>query len=192
MHALATRLPERPVRPTRSARRNDLDRPALASLALALDKAMTLRDGAFFDAVRSALDQRLTADDLLDDAQQAGDPDRYVRHVLHSHPDGLYTIVALVWQPGQRTPVHGHQTWCAYRMIQGTLRETRYDWNPADSRAVAARVHSIESGYCSVVPAGLDAIHDIEHAGTGTAISLHVYGVAAEHVTTRVNWLTQT
>lgn len=53
-------------------------------------------------------------------------PDRYVRHLLHSDPAGGYAVVALVWRPGQMSPVHAHKAWCAFAVHEGVLTETYY------------------------------------------------------------------
>jgi hypothetical protein len=52
-----------------------------------------------------------------------GDPDPYKSEVLYSEPDGSLSIVALVWRPGQVTPIHDHVTWCVFGVIQGVERE---------------------------------------------------------------------
>ena len=48
-----------------------------------------------------------------------GEPDGYRSHVLHTEPDGSFSIVALVWRPGQATPIHDHVTWCVFTVVQG-------------------------------------------------------------------------
>jgi predicted metal-dependent enzyme (double-stranded beta helix superfamily) len=48
----------------------------------------------------------------------SGDPETYKSEVLHSEPDGSFSIVALVWRPGQVTPIHDHVTWCVFGVIR--------------------------------------------------------------------------
>jgi predicted metal-dependent enzyme (double-stranded beta helix superfamily) len=43
-----------------------------------------------------------------------GDPATYRCHLLHAEPDGSFSVVALVWRPGQATPIHDHVTWCVF------------------------------------------------------------------------------
>jgi 3-mercaptopropionate dioxygenase len=61
--------------------------------------------------VAAALLPYLDQPDLLRDISCPCSPDRYVRHLLHAAED--HTILALVWRPGQMSPVHGHHSWCA-------------------------------------------------------------------------------
>lgn len=133
---------------------------------------------------------------LLPAAARAGSPDGYTRHLVYADPLDRFSAMLLVWRPGQASPVHGHRTWCAYRVLQGTLRERHYRWD-ADAR-VARPCGGTERrpGGVFSVPAGLRHIHSlgneqVEMAGGGVAISLHIYGVAPEHMATGVNLLVQ-
>lgn len=51
------------------------------------------------------------------------DPDHYARNAIHVDPDGGPSLYALVWQPGQWTPVHDHGTWGVVGIVQGVLEE---------------------------------------------------------------------
>ena len=42
---------------------------------------------------------------LLQPAQREADPTRYRQHILYVADDGRFSIVALVWLPGQATPI---------------------------------------------------------------------------------------
>ena len=53
--------------------------------------------------------------------------DRYRQHLVHVHPAGRYSVVALVWKPGQATPIHDHRCWCVVGVWRGLERETTYD-----------------------------------------------------------------
>ncbi len=61
----------------------------------------------------------LPSPDVLTAEQRIGDTKSYRSHVLHTEPDGSFSIVALVWRPGQVTPIHDHVTWCVFGVIQG-------------------------------------------------------------------------
>src|SRR5262249_10385385 len=92
-------------------------------------------------AVRQALDVRaswahtaqLVADQLrahlpgphiLTPDQRRGDPDRPAGHLLHAEPDGTFSILGLIWRPGQSTRIHDHITWCVVGVLAGTEQET--------------------------------------------------------------------
>ncbi len=46
---------------------------------------------------------------LLTEEEQAGSPDGYIRFTLHAERD--FSVVGLVWRPGQATEVHDHLVW---------------------------------------------------------------------------------
>src|SRR5258708_3543372 len=73
--------------------------------------------------VAAALRGRLPGPAILSPEQLAGDPDGYQTHLVHAEPDGSFSIVVMVWLPGQTTPVHDHLTWCVTAALQGTETE---------------------------------------------------------------------
>jgi predicted metal-dependent enzyme (double-stranded beta helix superfamily) len=112
---------------------------------------------------------------LLTPQEREGDPAGYVSHVLHTEPDGSFSVCALVWRPGQVTPIHDHVTWCVFGVVQGTEYEELYalrgdgQWLAEVGRNAAA-----EGEVSGFAPPG--DIHRVRNHGDGVAISLHVYG----------------
>ncbi|MER6327387.1 cysteine dioxygenase family protein [Streptomyces coelicoflavus] len=127
--------------------------------------------------VGDRLAPHLGAADLLTYRQCESDADRYRQHVLHAEEDGGFSIVSLVWLPGQRTGIHDHVSWCVTGVHQGREHERRYELVPGGpaGRLVATRDVVNEQGQvCGFAPPG--DIHRVWNGGTGKAISLHVYG----------------
>src|SRR4030081_3781324 len=83
--------------------------------------------------VAEQLRRHLPSPDVLTAEQRFGSPDGYRSHTLHVEPDGSFSILALVWRPGQMTRIHDHVTWCVFGVIQGVEHEELYD---ADLRLV--------------------------------------------------------
>ncbi|CCN20063.1 hypothetical protein BN114_4051 [Bordetella bronchiseptica MO211] len=161
----------------------------LHGLAADIDRAVAAASAAQTPAaVAGVLAAYREPDELLTPAQQAGNAEHYARHLLYAHPLGRFSIVALAWQPGQCTPVHGHFTWCAYAVLRGAMQEEQntIGTRPASARWPRAWV-ARAPGDCVASLAGLDAIHRLRNVGAGTAISLHVYGVEGDRVATHVN-----
>jgi predicted metal-dependent enzyme (double-stranded beta helix superfamily) len=124
---------------------------------------------------------------LLTPEQRVPSADRYARHVVYGDPAGRFTILSLVWMPGQFSPTHAHETWCAFATCENTLTETEYAFNHATMKAVHLRTVERRAGYCSFGQAGLDQIHRLGNAGVMPAVSLHVYGVESGRIGTHVN-----
>ncbi len=179
---------------------------ALARLTDALDMAFAaVPDGAdpanpanpadsqcaaeFARLMRAALSQAVAEDVLLTPAQREGAVNAYRRHLLIADRHGRYAAAALVWQPGQASPVHGHHTWCGYAVLEGMLSETLYACDETSGCAIPSRTRARAAGAVSYVRAGLTAVHRLVNTGTRPAVSLHVYGVAAEKIATHVNRL---
>jgi len=129
-----------------------------------------------------------TADPLLVGAAQCHPQlESYARHVLYGDPDGRFTVLALVWAPGQFSLPHAHHAWCAYAVRTGTLTGTLYAFDGAVGAARPQRVAARSAGYACFAHAGLDQIHRLGNAGAEPAISIHVYGVCRQRVATDVN-----
>ena len=122
------------------------------------------------ELVAEQLRRHLPGPDVLTDEQRLGSPDDYVAHVLHVEPDGSFSIVALVWQPGQITRIHDHVTWCVFGVVQGVEHEELFD---AELNPVGSSDNHVGdvSGFA---PPG--DIHRVHNTTDATAISIHIYG----------------
>lgn len=120
--------------------------------------------------VADQLRRHLPTTDVLTAAQRLGSPDDYSAHNLYVEPDGSFSIVALVWRPGQLTRIHDHVTWCVFGVIQGVEHEELFD---ADCTLVGRSENHVGdvSGFA---PPG--DIHRVNNTAEETAISIHVYG----------------
>jgi predicted metal-dependent enzyme (double-stranded beta helix superfamily) len=124
--------------------------------------------------VAERLREHLPTADLLTAEQRYGDPLGYRCHVLHTESDGSFSIAALVWRPGQATPIHDHVTWCVTGVLQGTENEDTYvlrDDHWLEHTAAAASRAGTVTG---LVPPG--DIHQVRNVGPDNTISLHIYG----------------
>ena len=120
--------------------------------------------------VAEQLRRHLPTPDVLTAEQRLGSPDEYRSHRLHVEPDGSFSIIALVWRPGQVTRIHDHVTWCVFGVIQGVEHEDLYD---ADLRLIGQSDNHVGdvSGFA---PPG--DIHRVNNTSDTTAISIHIYG----------------
>ena len=125
--------------------------------------------------VARALERHLPEPDVLSAEQRAGDPDRYRTHFLHTEPGGAFSIVALVWRPGQVTPIHDHVTWCVFGVIQGVEHEEVFALDEQRGCLVQVGTTANQTGDVSgFAPPG--DIHRVRNTGEDTAISIHIYG----------------
>jgi len=120
--------------------------------------------------VAEQLRLHLPTPELLTAEQRLGSPDGYISHTLHVEPDGAFSIIALVWRPGQVTRIHDHLTWCVFGVIQGVEHEDLFD---ADLNVLGSSDNHVGdvSGFA---PPG--DIHRVHNTAEETAISIHIYG----------------
>jgi 3-mercaptopropionate dioxygenase len=120
--------------------------------------------------------RHLPGPDVLTAEQRLGSPDDYCGHTLHVEPDGSFSIVALVWRPGQITRIHDHLTWCVFGVIQGVEHEELFD---AELNLIGESDNDVGdvSGFA---PPG--DIHRVRNTADETAISIHVYGTDVSRV----------
>jgi 3-mercaptopropionate dioxygenase len=150
-----------------------------AAVRVAVGERANWRDTA--ELVASALKRQLPSPSILTTEQRTGDPETYKSEVLHSEPDGGFSIVALVWLPGQVTPIHDHVTWCVFGVIQGMECEELFELDEQGTGLVEVghRVNRTDevSGFA---PPG--DIHRVRNAGDLTAISIHIYGTDVSRI----------
>jgi 3-mercaptopropionate dioxygenase len=130
--------------------------------------------GQTANLVAERLRRHLPAADVLTADQRQGDPAAYQCHLLHSEADGSFSILALVWLPGQATAIHDHVTWCVSAVIQGTEREERYLPHNSGHLKPAGTATNFVGDVSALAPPG--DIHLVRNADAETAISLHIYG----------------
>ena len=91
------------------------------------------------------------------------------------------SIVALVWRPGQVTPIHDHVTWCVFGVIQGIEHEELFVLDEERECLVEAGTSTNGTGEVSgLAPPG--DIHRVRNAGDDTAISIHIYGTDVSRI----------
>jgi predicted metal-dependent enzyme (double-stranded beta helix superfamily) len=158
-------------------------RPGLGELASAVRAIVSERAEWQQTAqlVAAELRRHLPSPEILTAEQRVGDPETYKSHLLHVEPGGAFSIVALVWRPGQVTPIHDHVTWCVFGVLQGVEYEEIFRLDEQGECLLQAGDNSNVTGEVSgFAPPG--DIHRVRNVGEGTAISLHIYGTDVSRI----------
>src|SRR5204863_356084 len=66
------------------------------------------------------------AETFLEPRHYRSDPAGYTRNLIYAAPDKGLSLYALVWLPGQWTPVHDHGSWGVVGVHEGVLEERSY------------------------------------------------------------------
>lgn len=129
--------------------------------------------------VESRLSQLVWQPNLLWPDEREPWPDHYRSHLVAVAPSRRFSVVALVWLPGQITPIHDHVSWCVVSVLEGLEAETRYHLRQGeDSSRWLASVDEVPvtRGETSALVPPEENIHLVRNAGDRLAISIHVYG----------------
>jgi 3-mercaptopropionate dioxygenase len=125
--------------------------------------------------VASELGRHLPGPQILTPHERLGDPAGYQSYLMHSEADGSFSIMGLVWLPGQVTPIHDHVTWCVFGVLQGAEYEEIFALRRNGTiLAEVARNTNRTGDVSGFAPPG--DIHRVRNHGADVAISLHVYG----------------
>jgi 3-mercaptopropionate dioxygenase len=123
------------------------------------------------------------ADSFLQPQHYRSDTGGYARNLIYKAPDESLSLYALVWLPGQWTPVHDHGSWGVVGVVEGVLEERSYVRLSPDRDAddgielVRGGIVLLKSGAVTSFVPNPDHIHV-----TGVprdrprAVSLHLYG----------------
>lgn len=152
----------------------------VAELAATLDKTLAqCQPHALAAATKASLRGYLCEPTLLSSAQRVGNADSYARHLLYADPCRRFSILAIVWQPGQKTPIHGHTAWGAVGVYTGNPYCEVFDTN-TDARQCMrlepAMKMCLHPGDLATVQPGIDDVHRIGNEGLCEAVTIHIYG----------------
>ena len=111
---------------------------------------------------------------------------QYARRLLHRHPQGLYTVLVMVWDAGQGTQLHDHAgMWCVECVYRGRIRVTSYSITGGDPERDLVTFSEESVVHAGVGEAGAlippFEYHVLENAGATPAVTIHVYGGDMTH-----------
>jgi predicted metal-dependent enzyme (double-stranded beta helix superfamily) len=165
-----------------------LSNARVRELVRRLDEAMTPRDDAGrCRIVKRVLEETFAAGtEFLDARFLVPNPERYARRLVHRDPANRYTVIAMVWNVGQGTPLHDHAgIWCVECVYSGRIRVTSYQCHGGDPEHDIVQFQQETVIHAGVGQAGAlippFEYHVLENAGDAPAVTLHVYGGEMDH-----------
>jgi predicted metal-dependent enzyme (double-stranded beta helix superfamily) len=157
----------------------------MSSLAFASFVRDAERDIDDPNAIAAGLERLLAQDGWLAPEHQVGSPESYRQHILHVSRSRRLSVVALVWLPGQRTPIHDHVSWCVVGVYRGVEREIHYRLTERDELVPVGTVEA-RAGHVEALVPPASNIHRVEAAGDEKTISIHVYGADIQRLGTSI------
>ena len=119
---------------------------------------------------------------ILQPQHYRSDPNGYARNLIRDDPDHGLSLYALVWRPGQWTPVHDHGSWGVVGVVEGVLEERSYlrmspESGDHDIELARGGVLLLTRGAVTSFVPNPDHIHMTGvPAERPRAVSLHLYG----------------
>lgn len=147
------------------------------------------------------LSHRLEVGLRLDPSYTAPNPERYVMYPLYIDPEGRFSIASAVWDVGQGTPVHGHETWGVVGIYSGTEHEISFDKPATEGSTLTVNgEHSWTPGSVTVCCTTDDDVHQVSSEGDAPCVGIHIYGAdigslprrSYDRATGAVNWFVST
>ena len=125
--------------------------------------------------------QKLLADLVSDDSWLPADvaephPDHFKQYMLYSEPRKRFSVLSVVWAPGQSATAHNHTVWGLIGQLRGAEVTREYD-DPEPGRPLRVRSETVlRPGETTAVSPEVGDIHDVANAVEGISVSIHVYG----------------
>ncbi|WP_055613220.1 hypothetical protein [Streptomyces phaeochromogenes] len=106
-------------------------------------------------------------------------PERHLTYPLYIAPDDSWSLASVVWDMGQQTKVHSHETWGVAGIYAGVEHEVRY-LKPTAVTASAPLTPAGETrwspGQVTVCCTTDDDVHAVTAVGSEPTVGIHVYG----------------
>ena len=159
----------------------------LNELIQRLDAAVDIQEqSGCCHAVKAVLEDIVrSGEEFLDPHMLEPVEGRYARRLVHKDPKGRYSVLAMVWDKGQGTPLHDHAGhWCVECVYRGRIRVVSYSIHSAEDAdpVLFERETEIMAGVGeagALIPPFEH--HTIENADPTPAVTIHVYAGELDH-----------
>lgn len=148
-----------------------------------LDEAMTPPDDAGrCRAVKQVLEETVAAgSDFLGARFLVPNFERYARRLVYRDFFNRDTVIVMVWNTGQGTPLHDHAgIWCVECVYKGRIRVTSYNCQSGDPEHDLVQFRQETVIHAGVGEAGAlippFEYHVLENASDAPSVTIHVYG----------------
>ena len=157
----------------------EAEAPELAAFAGTVHRLIGegLDERSLTSAIQVELTRLLALGFEIPAAKKRPNAERYVMYPLYVAADGSFSIASAVWNVGQGTPVHGHETWGVVGIYSGVEVETRYE-KPSvpDVPLVTQGAEEWTAGQVTVCCTTDDDVHQVRCGGDEPVVGIHVYG----------------
>ena len=129
-------------------------------------------------AVECRLAEYIASNPELPEPYTRPHPDHYVMYPLFIDPAGHFCVASAVWNVGQSTPIHSHETWGVLGILAGEESETRYH-RPVGTTIeplVPMGEHVLTPGMVEVCCTTDEDVHSVSAHSDIPCVGIHIYG----------------
>ena len=139
------------------------------------------------ESIAPSMYQLLNSDkSFLQPKHFRSDPEHYARNAIFFDENDVMSLFALVWLPGQWTPIHDHGTWGVVGVLEGTLEERNFIRINTNTEEATNNIELVRGGVILLASGAVtsfvpnpDHIHITGNADRNQrVVSLHLYGRA--------------
>lgn len=139
---------------------------------------------AMIEGARALLGELVATDDWLPSEFAEPHPTQFKQYRLYRSAED-FTVLCVVWGPGQKAPPHDHTIWGLVGQLRGAERTRLFD-EPEPGRPMRVRsTVTLLPGQTTALSPTLGDIHDVENVADGVSVSIHVYGADLESLAAR-------
>ncbi len=155
--------------------------------------------GAHRPAVASLLRLALPHVNTMPPAENAVNEHGYARQLLHSDPNGRFSVMVIRWTPGACTPIHGHNAWGCVGVLEGEVGCETFTHRKCEQEPYVPEATCLTStgkllagpGTVATVDPDPCGIHRLFNPTSAPATTLHIYGMNLEEKPNGLNKLYQ-
>lgn len=152
-----------------------------------LDEAVAIQEQkGCCQSVKHALEDIVrSGEDFLDPIFLRPAEGRYARRLVHKDPNDRYTVLAMVWDKGQGTPLHDHAGhWCVECVYRGRIKVVSYSLEGDPDTEVVKFHREIEimagQGEAGALIPPFE-YHTIVNPDDTPTVTIHVYAGELDH-----------
>lgn len=126
---------------------------------------------------RVLLADLISHDDWLPEAFAAADPRKHQQYLLHCDSGQRFSVVSMVWGPGQSTPIHDNPVWGLMGVLRGAKLKQRYTRDSRGTLVPHGAPLRLATGSLSEVSPTIGNVHQLSNAHIDrVSVGIHVYG----------------
>jgi len=153
---------------------------SVKSLINKLDRAMAFATvEKRVEATRAAVAEAATHADFLPQEFLQTNKETYARRPLHVDPAGRYSVLVMVWDKGQGTPLHDHGgLWVVECLYRGRMQVTNYDYLGEEDGVHRFNPTTLEQAVAGDTDYRIPPVehHVVRNDLDSPSVTIHVFG----------------